>query len=51
MKWQERWKSSSLFATEENSSLRKYYVLEMLYLSGTLRAVSSQSAPIQRKAR
>jgi leucyl-tRNA synthetase len=51
MKWQERRKSSSLFAAEENSSRRKYYVLEILHPSGTLHAVASQSAPIQRKAR
>jgi leucyl-tRNA synthetase len=37
LKWSERWKDSSLFAAEENSSKPKYYVLEMLpYPSGTL---------------
>src|SRR5258708_4406207 len=37
MKWQERWKCSTLFQAEENSSKPKYYVLEMLpYPSGTL---------------
>ena len=36
-KWQQRWKDSSLFKAEENSSKPKYYVLEMLpYPSGTL---------------
>src|SRR5229473_744052 len=37
MKWHERWKDSTLFQAEENSSKPKYYVLEMLpYPSGTL---------------
>jgi leucyl-tRNA synthetase len=37
MKWQERWKDSTLFQAEEDSSNPKYYVLEMLpYPSGTL---------------
>ncbi len=36
-KWQERWRESSLFQAEENSTKPKYYVLEMLpYPSGTL---------------
>jgi leucyl-tRNA synthetase len=36
-KWQQRWKDSSLFKAEENSTKPKYYVLEMLpYPSGTL---------------
>jgi leucyl-tRNA synthetase len=36
-KWQERWKDSTLFRAEENSTKPKYYVLEMLpYPSGTL---------------
>src|SRR6267154_6206306 len=37
MKWHERWKDSTLFQAEENSSKPKFYVLEMLpYPSGTL---------------
>ena len=36
-KWQERWKDSTLFEAEENSSKPKFYVLEMLpYPSGQL---------------
>ena len=37
LKWQERWKNSTLFEAEENSSKPKFYVLEMLpYPSGML---------------
>ncbi|HYL39067.1 MAG TPA: leucine--tRNA ligase [Bryobacteraceae bacterium] len=37
LKWQERWKDSTLFEAEENSSKPKFYVLEMLpYPSGQL---------------
>src|SRR5579872_2280498 len=37
LKWQERWKDSTLFQAEENSDKPKFYVLEMLpYPSGTL---------------
>jgi len=37
LKWAERWKNSTLFQAEENSSKPKFYVLEMLpYPSGTL---------------
>jgi leucyl-tRNA synthetase len=37
MKWHERWKDSTLYAAEENSTKPKYYVLEMLpYPSGQL---------------
>src|SRR5579872_2867156 len=37
LKWQERWKDSTLFQAEENSAKPKFYVLEMLpYPSGTL---------------
>jgi len=36
-KWQERWKDSTLFEAEKNSSKPKFYVLEMLpYPSGQL---------------
>ena len=30
LKWQERWKDSTLFQAEENSVKPKFYVLEML---------------------
>jgi leucyl-tRNA synthetase len=37
LKWSDRWKNSTLFQAEENSSKPKYYVLEMLpYPSGQL---------------
>ena len=37
LKWQERWKDSTLFEAEENSAKPKFYVLEMLpYPSGML---------------
>jgi leucyl-tRNA synthetase len=37
LKWQERWKDSTLFQAEENSAKPKFYVLEMLpYPSGQL---------------
>jgi len=37
LKWQERWKDSTLFEAEKNSSKPKFYVLEMLpYPSGQL---------------
>src|SRR5271155_3219144 len=37
LKWQERWKDSTLFQAERNSTKPKFYVLEMLpYPSGTL---------------
>ncbi len=37
LKWQERWKDSTLFQAEENSPKPKFYVLEMLpYPSGML---------------
>jgi leucyl-tRNA synthetase len=37
LKWHERWKDSTLFEAEENSTKPKFYVLEMLpYPSGTL---------------
>ncbi len=37
LKWHARWENATLYKAEENSSLPKYYVLEMLpYPSGTL---------------
>ncbi|HWQ57370.1 MAG TPA: leucine--tRNA ligase [Bryobacteraceae bacterium] len=37
LKWYEQWQDATLYKAEENSSLPKYYVLEMLpYPSGTL---------------